>query len=173
MKKLSRVLGLILAVVSSVMFLSGCATYEGMKRDVRTLQGKALKALNPAPPPVISLKDIPAREQASVLRAVATCESEYTPPPKYYPPRGDVAVDDAIARYQYESCLQKELDEAMPLDAKYQEQVRSSCATLKGALLENCMEGIRVSRLSRKAHDVADRRDRASRARSIAARKLK
>lgn len=166
---------LLVAVVFVFFFLSGCGTLNGAWHDARVAKNMVFGALkiSSVAPPAISLKGIPEQERATTLRAIAACESEYAPSPKYYPPQGDVAMEGAIARYQYESCLQKELDEAMPLDAKYRKQVRSSCINLGGVLLENCLEGIRVAHLSRKARDVADRRDRISQIRSAVVRGLK
>ncbi len=166
---------LLATLVFVSFFLSGCETLNGAWHDARATKDAVLGALRTrsvAPPPV-SLKGVPVQERSGVLRAVAACESQYAPPPKYYPPRGDVSMNGAIARHQYESCLQEKLDEAMPLDAKYRKQVRSSCINLGGVLLENCMEGVRVSHLSRKARDVADRRDRISQIRSAVVRDLK
>lgn len=170
MKRFFSVFG-ILAAVFVVFLISGCATVNGILRDARALKNEASKVLSPAPPPAISLEGIPKQERTIILQAAAACESRYVSPPKYYPPTGDVIMDDAMARYQYEACLQGELNKGMLFDAKCQKRVRSSCVNLKGVLLENCMEGVRVSHLSRKARDVADRRDRANQARSAVTRK--
>lgn len=151
-------------VILIAALLSGCANLNELKSglyEVRNGIGRTVRSFSDSPTRV-NLKGIPMSEREGVVRTLASCESKYTPVSKTYPPRGEVvSVDDAMARYNYESCLQIGLARSVEEDKKFQALLKQSCAGRSGKEFSNCKEGVVIQILSPKARDVAMRRDEA------------